>query len=109
MCSWARGMAGSAAFSCHKGISKASESKTWQTIQELNGKGEILGIKNDHFPEIITKTSHQFLPCIVGYMRIPVNINSMMLPLNSPVHVHLQWFPHHLSGGKGSSFIYRAI
>lgn len=60
-CSWAWGIAGSAEFSCcRKGISRTFERKTWQTIQELDGKGVILGIKNDHFPEIKTKPATSF-------------------------------------------------
>lgn len=66
---------------CREGVPRMSESKTWQAIWELDGKGERLGIKNDHFPEIKTKTSHQFLPCITEGMRIPVYINSTILPL----------------------------
>lgn len=57
---------------CREGVPRTSESKTWQAIWELDGKGERPGIKNDHFPEIKTKTSHQFLPCITADMRIPV-------------------------------------
>lgn len=57
------------------------KAKTWQAIWQLDGNGEVLGIKNDHFPEIKTKPSHQFFPCIAGYMRILVNIESVILPL----------------------------
>lgn len=85
--SWAWGTARLAALQfscCRKGVPGTSESKSWQAIWELDGKGERLGIKNDHFPEIKTKTSHQFLPRITEDMRIPVRISSAILPLAPP-------------------------
>jgi len=57
------------------------KAKLGKPIWELDGKGERLGIKNDHFPEAKTKNSHQFLPCITEDMRIPANIKSTILPL----------------------------
>lgn len=72
-------MAGSPAVSCSwEGVPRTSERKTWQVIWELDAKGERLGIKNDHFPEIKTKNSHQFLPCITEDVGIPIYINSMI-------------------------------
>lgn len=69
---------------CREGVPRTSGSKTWQAVCELEGKWESPGIKNDHFPEIKTETSHQFLLCITEDMRIPVNMNCMMLPFTLP-------------------------
>lgn len=78
-------MVGSPAASCsQEGVPRTSERKTWQVTWELDAKGEGLGIKNDHFPEIKTKTRHQFLPCITEDVGIPTHISSMIQSLTSP-------------------------
>lgn len=77
--------AGGPAVSCSRqGVPRTSERKTWQGIWELDEKGERLGIKNYHFTEIKTKTSHQFLPCITEDMGIPTYTSSMINSLTSP-------------------------
>lgn len=104
-------MAGGPAASCSReGVPRTSERKTWQVIWELDAKGERLGIKNDHFPEIKTKTSHQFLPCTTEDVGLPICISIMINSLiHFPIQVSLHWLLRYLSEGKGRSFVYRVI
>lgn len=69
---------------CREGVPRTSEKQNLASSMWAGWKGRKTGIKNDHFPEIKTKTSHQFLPCTAEDMRIPVYINSMLLPLTPP-------------------------
>lgn len=79
---------------CREGVPRTSEKQNLASSMGAGWKGRKTGIKNDHSPEIKTKTSHspeiktktshQFLPCTAEDTRIPVYINSVLLPLTPP-------------------------